>query len=284
VARRRPANVLYLWLSSISVRLCRAPCGLKIVNSRLSASMHSACSLTLLGNTHHIRLTIYEDSPCTYSSTMRAWVRARTAVLEYNHTCTGQACTDGAGKLNLVRLYSIAVRSGILVPGYEISYIEYNRRPVAQSHHTVSSYPYAIHNLGELCTHRGAAHAAWAAKEGYLRRRITVTLSIYNFSTWFLAQIVENREGRLSRPFLGHGDNFAKSYYENQIQSESEPAVVRTPTHCQDLITIAPTQCHQNLGFVKQLKFRWALLHDESRILIFETIVLDVLLTLCRVT
>ena len=46
------------------------------------------------------------------------------------------------------------------------------------------------------------------AREGYLRRRITVTLSISNFSTWFLSQIVENRRGRLSRLFLGPGDNF----------------------------------------------------------------------------
>ena len=33
-------------------------------------------------------------------------------------------------------------------------------------------------------------------------------------------QIVENRRGRLSRPFLGPGDNFSKIYDENQIQSE----------------------------------------------------------------
>ena len=46
---------------------------------------------------------------------------------------------------------------------------------------------------------------AW---KGYLRRRITVTLSIFNFSTCFLAQIEENRGGRLSKPFLGPGDIF----------------------------------------------------------------------------
>ena len=46
------------------------------------------------------------------------------------------------------------------------------------------------------------------ARKGYLRRRITVTLSIFNFSTCLLAQIVENRGGRLSRPFLGPGDFF----------------------------------------------------------------------------
>ena len=34
------------------------------------------------------------------------------------------------------------------------------------------------------------------------------TLSIFNYRTLFFAQIVENRETRLSRPFLGHGDNF----------------------------------------------------------------------------
>ena len=44
-----------------------------------------------------------------------------------------------------------------------------------------------------------------------MRRIITVTLSIFNFSTGFLAQIVENREERLerlSRPFLGSEDKF----------------------------------------------------------------------------
>jgi hypothetical protein len=39
----------------------------------------------------------------------------------------------------------------------------------------------------------------------------------FNFSTWFYAQIVENRETQLSSPFLGPGDNFSKSYDENQI-------------------------------------------------------------------
>jgi hypothetical protein len=52
---------------------------------------------------------------------------------------------------------------------------------------------------------------------GTPRARINVTLSIFNFSTLFFAQIVENRETQLSSPFLGHGDNFSKSYDENQI-------------------------------------------------------------------
>ena len=50
--------------------------------------------------------------------------------------------------------------------------------------------------------------------------QITVTLTIFNFSTGFLSQIVENLETRLSRKFLGPGDNFSKSYDENQIRSE----------------------------------------------------------------
>ena len=51
--------------------------------------------------------------------------------------------------------------------------------------------------------------------------RITVTSSIFNFSTRFFAQIVEKiRETQLSSPFLGPGDNFSKSYDENQICSE----------------------------------------------------------------
>ena len=65
------------------------------------------------------------------------------------------------------------------------------------------------------------------SRKGYLRRRITVTLSIFNFSTCFLAQIEENRGGRLSKPFLGPGDIFSKSYDENQIRFERECA--RTP-------------------------------------------------------
>ena len=48
--------------------------------------------------------------------------------------------------------------------------------------------------------------------EGDLRRRIIVTLSIFKFSSWFLAQIVENRRGRLSnRVSLGLGDNFPEN-------------------------------------------------------------------------
>ena len=43
---------------------------------------------------------------------------------------------------------------------------------------------------------------------------IRVTLTIFNFNTGFLAQIVENRETRLSRQFLGPRDNFSKIYYE----------------------------------------------------------------------
>jgi hypothetical protein len=45
-------------------------------------------------------------------------------------------------------------------------------------------------------------------------------LSIFNFSTRFFAQIVENRETQLSSPFLGPGDIFSKSYDENQIWSK----------------------------------------------------------------
>jgi hypothetical protein len=51
---------------------------------------------------------------------------------------------------------------------------------------------------------------------GDLVTRITVTSQIFNFSTRFFAQIVENRETQLSSPFFGPGDNFSKSYDENQ--------------------------------------------------------------------
>jgi hypothetical protein len=58
------------------------------------------------------------------------------------------------------------------------------------------------------------------ARKGYLVTRITVTSQVFYFSTRFFAQIVENRETQLSSPFLGPGDNFSKSYDENQIWSE----------------------------------------------------------------
>ena len=58
-----------------------------------------------------------------------------------------------------------------------------------------------------------------ASKVFFVRRKITVTLSIFNFSPWFFAQIVENRSGRLSGPFYGPRDNFPKSYHENQHYS-----------------------------------------------------------------
>ena len=48
-----------------------------------------------------------------------------------------------------------------------------------------------------------------------LSRRIAVTLSIFNFSRWFLVEIVENRRGRLSRPFLSPGDNFFEKLWRN---------------------------------------------------------------------
>jgi hypothetical protein len=55
------------------------------------------------------------------------------------------------------------------------------------------------------------------ARKGDLVTRLTVTLSIFNFSTRYFAQIVENRETQLSILFLGPGDIFSKSYDENQI-------------------------------------------------------------------
>ena len=57
-------------------------------------------------------------------------------------------------------------------------------------------------------------------RAGDLVTRITVTSSIFNFSTRFFAQIVENRETQLSSLFLGPGDIFSKSYDENHIWSK----------------------------------------------------------------
>ena len=66
----------------------------------------------------------------------------------------------------------------------------------------------------------------------------TVTLSIFKFCPRFLAQIVENRETQLSSPFLGPGDNFSKSYDENQIwcaparAPRERPWRVQSPRSC----------------------------------------------------
>ena len=64
------------------------------------------------------------------------------------------------------------------------------------------------------------------ARKGYLRRRITVTLSIFNFSTCFLAQIVDNRSGRLSKPFLGPGAIFFWKVMTKTRSGRSESACV----------------------------------------------------------
>ena len=45
----------------------------------------------------------------------------------------------------------------------------------------------------------------------------TYDSTVFNFSTRFFFQIVENRETQLSSLFLGPGDIFSKSYDENQI-------------------------------------------------------------------
>ena len=44
----------------------------------------------------------------------------------------------------------------------------------------------------------------------------TVSSLVIKFNIWILAQIVENRETRLSRPFVGPGGNYSKSYDENR--------------------------------------------------------------------
>ena len=54
-----------------------------------------------------------------------------------------------------------------------------------------------------------------SAQKGNLPRRVTVTLSIFNFRTWFFAQIIENRETRLSRPILGPRHNFFEKLWRN---------------------------------------------------------------------
>jgi hypothetical protein len=80
-----------------------------------------------------------------------------------------------------------------------------------------------------------------AARRGYLVTRLTVTLSIFNFSTRFFAQIVENRETQLSSHFLGPGDNFSKSYDENQIWSNRVYARAGLMRRSQ-----MPYSCHTN--------------------------------------
>jgi hypothetical protein len=74
---------------------------------------------------------------------------------------------------------------------------------------------FSTHTAEQMYTVQGRG-----AREGYLRRRITVILSSFNLRTWFFAQIAENRQERLPKTFLGPGDNFSKSYDETQIWSE----------------------------------------------------------------
>jgi hypothetical protein len=66
------------------------------------------------------------------------------------------------------------------------------------------------------------------ARKGHLLHGITVTLSIFNFSTRFFAQIVENRKTQLSSLFLGPGDIFLKSYDETRfVCSCMAPEILR---------------------------------------------------------
>ena len=74
-----------------------------------------------------------------------------------------------------------------------------------------------------MCTHTHTAVVQGrTATKGYLRGRITVTLLLFNFSTWFFAQIVENCDGRLStsRPFSNPGDNYGESPYKTCLYGE----------------------------------------------------------------
>ena len=76
-----------------------------------------------------------------------------------------------------------------------------------------------------------------SATKGDLGSRIVITSSNFHFRGWFLAQIVENRETRLSKLFLGPGDNFWKSYDENRsvIQHDTKLLVI-----CDLLVTHHP--------------------------------------------
>ena len=62
-----------------------------------------------------------------------------------------------------------------------------------------------ILETGECSFCRGGA-----LKRGIWVRRIGVTLSIFDFSSWFLAPIVKNCETHLSRAFLGPEEFFRK--------------------------------------------------------------------------
>jgi hypothetical protein len=92
--------------------------------------------------------------------------------------------------------------------------------------HPVSSRVYT-HNCVHSCVHcyfkylgTGDLVQGRVTRKGDLCRRTTVTLSVFKFRTWFFAQIVENRETRLSSSFWGPGDIFSKSYDGNQIWSK----------------------------------------------------------------
>ena len=63
---------------------------------------------------------------------------------------------------------------------------------------------------------RGTYYRGFSLQMVIWDKRIAVTLSIFNFSTWFLAQIVKNPGGHLSRPFLVPGDNFFEKLWREQ--------------------------------------------------------------------
>ena len=55
------------------------------------------------------------------------------------------------------------------------------------------------------------------ATKGHLSHADYCNFVDFNFSAWFFAQIVENRETQLSSIFLSPGDIFSKSYDENRF-------------------------------------------------------------------
>ena len=62
-------------------------------------------------------------------------------------------------------------------------------------------------------------------------------------------EIVENRRGRLSRPFLSPGDNFSKSYDENQIWSERHGQISLGPKSVKIPCLTAAIQLPYKYGF-----------------------------------
>ena len=80
--------------------------------------------------------------------------------------------------------------------------------------------------------------------------RITVTSSIFNFSTRFFAQIVENRETQLSSLFLAPGDFFRKVMTKTDLYGSCMAPLIPTIMHQIPRARFSAGALRPNLVFV----------------------------------